>query len=177
MPLDFLLEKFSELPATRALAADLPPAGQRAGVGGLPGSSPAVLAATLARLLPQRVFAVVAPTPADGERWLADLQTLLGPDAPALYPQRESLGAEEPHYELAGERVETLEALLRGAVRVVVTTARASAERTAVPAVLTQSRLVVEVPKEGSRSGVGLLRRRRLPKATEACSIIHERIR
>jgi transcription-repair coupling factor (superfamily II helicase) len=151
MPLDFLLEKFAELPANRALAADLPPAGKRAGVGGLPGSSPAVLVATLARQLPQRLFAVVAPTPADGERWLADLQALLGggPDEPALYPQREALGAEEPHFELAGERVETLEALLRGAVRVVVTTARASAERTTVPAALAQSRLVIEVSKEG----------------------------
>jgi transcription-repair coupling factor (superfamily II helicase) len=148
MPLDFLLDRFDELPATRALATQLPPAGHRAGVGGLPGSSPAVLVAALVRRLPQRLFAVVAPTPADGERWLADLQTLLGSDAPALYPQRESLGAEEPHYELAGERVETLEALLRGAVRVVVTTARATAERTAVPAALAQSRLVIEVSKE-----------------------------
>ncbi len=148
MPLDFVLDTFDELPATRALADQLPPAGKRAGVGGLPGSSPAVLVATLARRLPQRVFAVIAPTPADGERWLADLQTLLGSDAAALYPQRESLGAEEPHYELAGERVETVEALLRGTIRVVVTTARASAERTAVPAALAQSRLVIEVAKE-----------------------------
>ncbi|HEV2670404.1 MAG TPA: transcription-repair coupling factor [Gemmatimonadales bacterium] len=157
MPLDFLLDRFDELPATRALAEQLPAAGKRAGVGGLPGSSAAVLVATLARRLPQRLFAVVAPTPADGERWLADLQTLLGSDAPALYPQRESLGAEEPHYELAGERIETLEALLRGgggagggrgAVRVVVTTARASAERTAVPAALAQSRLVLDVSQE-----------------------------
>jgi transcription-repair coupling factor (superfamily II helicase) len=148
MPLDFLLDRFDELPATRALAEQLPPAGQRAGIGGLPGSSPAVLVASLVRRLPQRLFAIVAPTPADGERWLADLQTLLGPDAPALYPQRESLGAEEPHYELAGERVETLEALLRGAVRVIVTTARATAERTAVPSTLAQSRLVIGVSKE-----------------------------
>src|SRR5207249_5836478 len=86
--------------------------------------------------------------PADGERWLADLQTLLGPESTALYPQRESLGAEEPHYELAGERIETIEALLRGAVRVLVTTARASAERTAVPAALEQARVVIEVSKE-----------------------------
>jgi transcription-repair coupling factor (superfamily II helicase) len=148
MPLDFLLEKFDALPATRALIERLPPAGKRVGVGGLPGSSPAVLVASLARRLPQRVFAVVAPTPADGERWLADLQTLLGAEATALYPQRESLGAEEPHYELAGERIETLEALLRGAVRVLITTARASAERTAVRAALEQARVVLEVSKE-----------------------------
>jgi transcription-repair coupling factor (superfamily II helicase) len=148
MPLDFLLERFQDLPATRSLMGRLPSPGKRIGVGGLPGSSPAVLVAGLARALPQRVFTVVAPTPADGERWLADLQTLLGSDSTALYPQRESLGAEEPHYELAGERIETIEALLRGAVRVLVTTARASAERTAVPAALEQARVVIEVSKE-----------------------------
>ena len=151
MPLDFLLDKFQDLPATRSLVERLPAPGARIGVGGLPGSSPAVLVATLARRLPQRVFAVIAPTPADGERWLADLQTLLGPDTIALYPQRESLSAEEPHYELAGERVETIEALLRGALRVVITTARASAERTAVPAALEQARLVIDVGKEERR--------------------------
>jgi len=151
MPLDFLLDRFGELPATRSLIERLPAPGRRIGAGGLPGSSPAVLVATLARQLPQRVFTVVAPTPADGERWLADLQTLLGPDGPALYPQRESLGVEEPHYELAGERIETLEALLGGSVRVLVTTARASAEHTAVPAPLEQSRLVIEVGKEERR--------------------------
>ena len=70
MPLDFLLDRFDELPATRALLEQLPAAGKRAGVGGLPGSSAAVLVATLVRRLPQRLFAVVAPTPADGERWL-----------------------------------------------------------------------------------------------------------
>ena len=151
MPLDFLLEKFHDLPATRSLIERLPSPGKRVGVGGLPGSSAAVLVAALAQALPQRVFTVVAPTPADAERWLADLQTLLGSDTTALYPQRESLGAEEPHYELAGERIETLEAVLRGAVRVLVTTARASAERTAVPATLEGARLVIEVSKEERR--------------------------
>ena len=151
MPLDFLLERFQDLPATRSLIGRLPSPGKRIGVGGLPGSSMAVLVSALARALPQRVFTVIAPTPADGERWLADLQTLLGPDMTALYPQRESLGAEEPHYELAGERIETFEALLRGAVRVLITTARASAERTAVPAALQQARLVIEVNKEERR--------------------------
>src|SRR3989449_8642391 len=141
MPLDFLLERFQDLPATRSLIGRLPPPGMRIGVGGLPGSSTAVLVSALARALPQRVFTVIAPTPADGERWLADLQTLPAPDMTAPYPQRESLGAEEPHYEPAGRRIETLEALLRGAVRVLITTARASAERTAVPAALQQAQI------------------------------------
>jgi transcription-repair coupling factor (superfamily II helicase) len=152
MPLDFLLDRFDEIPALRALGAALPVPGSRLGVAGLFGSSPAVLVAALARRLPQRVFAVVAPTPADAERWLADLVTLAG-GAAALYPQRESLGAEEPHYEIAGERIETLEALLRGAVRILVTTARATVERTGVPGALAALRLVLE-PGPASLSDV-----------------------
>ena len=152
MALDFLLDRFDDLPATRSLAAGLPAPRSRLGVGGLFGSSPAVLVASLARRLPQRVFTLVAPTPADAERWLADLETLAG-GAAALYPQRESLGAEEPHYEIAGERIETLEALLRGAVRILVTTARATAERTGVPGALAEMRLVLE-PGPASLSDV-----------------------
>src|SRR2546426_7180768 len=142
MALDFLLDRCDALPAPRALAGGLPPPGSRLSLAGLPGSSAAVLVAALARRFPQRVFAVVGPTPTDAERWLADVQTLLAERA-ALYPQREGLGAEEPHFEIAGERVETLEALLAGRVRVLVTTARASAERTGVPAALEGTRLVL----------------------------------
>ena len=156
MPLDFLIDRFDELPATRALAAGLPGPGSRVPVSGLPGSSPAVLVAALARRLPQRVFVVVTPTPTDAERWLADAHAL-GGDAAALYPQREALGAEEPHVEIAGERIETLEALLSGKVTILVTTARATAERTAVPAALAAMRLVLETgPGVGGRGPGGL---------------------
>jgi transcription-repair coupling factor (superfamily II helicase) len=144
MRLAFLIDRLNELPATRALAEDLPPPGARLGVAGLPGSSPAVLLAALARRLPQRVFVVIAATPSDAERWLADLQALVG-DLAALYPQREALGAEEPHVEIAGERIETIEALLSGRIRLLITTARAAAERTGVPAALESLRLVLEV--------------------------------
>jgi len=140
MPLDFLLDRMDELPAFDALTRGLPRPGARVGVGGLPGSAPAVLVAALARRLPQRVFAVVAPTPADAERWLADLEGLR-PGGAALYPQREALAGAEPHVEIAGERIETLAALLEGRVRVLVTTARATAERTGVPAALAETRL------------------------------------
>src|SRR5439155_1105227 len=110
-----------------ALVERLPPSGMRLAVSGLPGSAPAVLVGALARQLPQRVFVCVAPTATDAERWLADVATLVGETA-ALYPQREALGAEEAHFEIAGERIETLEALLRARVRILVTTARATAE-------------------------------------------------
>jgi transcription-repair coupling factor (superfamily II helicase) len=140
MRLAFLIDRLNELPATRALAEDLPSPGARLGVAGLPGSSPAVLLAALAHRLTQRVFVVIAATPSDAERWLADLQALVG-DLAALYPQREALGAEEPHVEIAGERIETIEALLSGRIRLLVTTARAAAERTGVPAALASLRL------------------------------------
>jgi len=143
MPLDFLIDRFDELPATRALAAGLPGPGARVPVSGLPGSSPALLIAALARRFPQRVFVVITSTPTDAERWLADARALAGDAAAALYPQREALGAEEPHVEIAGERIETLEALLSGKVNILVTTARATAERTAVPAALAAMRVVL----------------------------------
>ena len=82
----------------------------------------------------------MAPTAADAERWLADLAHLT--DAPtALYPQREALGEDEPHYEIAGERAEAIQALLEGRLRVLVTTARATMERTLLPAALERMRL------------------------------------
>ena len=144
MPLVFLLDRMEQVPAFGALVADLPrpgaKTGARAALGGLPGSAPAVLVAALARRLPQRVLTVVTPTPADAERWLADLEAL-APGAALLYPQREALGGEEQHVEIAGERIETVAALLEGRVRILVTTARATAERTGVPAALAASRL------------------------------------
>jgi transcription-repair coupling factor (superfamily II helicase) len=135
-----VLDAFERSAAVRELAERLPAHGGTLKLGGLPGSSPAVLAAWLARQFPQRMLVVVAPSPGDAERWLGDLALLS--DAPAaLYPQREALGEDEPHYEIAGERVETIEALLSGRLRLLVTTARATAERTLVPAALERTRL------------------------------------
>src|SRR3989442_8036841 len=143
MPLAFVIDRLGALPGTRALAEGLPAPGTRLGISALPGSSPAVLVAAFARRLGGGVLVVITPAPTDAERWLADLRTLSG-SAVALYPQREALGAEEPHFEIAGERVETLELLLSGQVRVLVTTARAAAERTGVPGTLREMRLVLE---------------------------------
>ena len=59
----------------------------------------------------------------------------------ALYPHREAFGEAEPHAEVAGERVETLERLTRGGVRILLTTPRAVLERTRLPRALQQARL------------------------------------
>jgi transcription-repair coupling factor (superfamily II helicase) len=135
-----VVDAFARTPAIADLRGRLPARGEVLRLGGLAGSSGSVLAAWLANGNPHRQVVVVATTPGEAERWLTDL-TLLTDGAVALYPQREALGEEEPHYEIAGERAETLEALLRGQVRIVVTTARATAERTLVPAALDRLRL------------------------------------
>ena len=140
MTLELLLDAFERTRFAFDVRERLPARGTQLSLAGLPGSSPAVLLAWLARAYPSRLFAVVATTPSDAERWVTDLQHLTGVPV-ALYPQRESLGEEEPHYEIAGERAETLAALLAGRLRILVTTARATQERTGVAAGLTSSTL------------------------------------
>jgi len=141
MALDGVLEAFEALPAFRRLVAELPDPGGRRAVAGLAGSSDAVMVASLARRLPHRMIAVVTDAVPDAERWLADLDVLLGPGTAGLYPPREGFGEVEPHAEIAGERIETLERLLRGDVRVLLTTIRAVQERTPMPRALLETRL------------------------------------
>lgn len=97
--------------------------------------------AALARKMERRFFVIVAENVGDAEHWLADLEALDGGAAVAFYPPRESFGESEPHAEVAGERVETLERAARGDVRVLITTARAIMERTYLPAILQYGRL------------------------------------
>ena len=153
MKLKPVMDAFERSPATIELAARVPPRGTTLELAGLAGSSGAVLAAWIAREQSQRLVVVIAPTPGEAERWLTDL-ALLTDGAVALYPQREALGEEEPHYEIAGERAETIEALLRGRLRILVTTARATAERTLVPAALDALRLGLTVGERRPPAGV-----------------------
>ncbi|MGH7561804.1 MAG: transcription-repair coupling factor [Gemmatimonadales bacterium] len=169
-----LLEAFERTPFAVDLPDRLPAPGGALRLDGLPGSSPALTIAWLAARLPQRLFTVIATTPADAERWLADLLSLT--ELPvALYPQREALGEEEPHYEIAGERAETLEALLRGRLRILVTTARASSEKTLVPDALQRLRLDLAVGEERPLGDVVLALERmgykRVPVVTEVAEL------
>src|ERR1700742_209490 len=136
MALEALLDGIERLGAFQRVVNTMPAPGQRLVAGGLPGSSDAVLLATLARRLPTRFFVVAAEGVADAERWLADLETLMPENSMALYPAREGFGESEPHMEIAGERVETLEKLTRGELRVLLTTARALLEKTRMPRAL-----------------------------------------
>jgi transcription-repair coupling factor (superfamily II helicase) len=96
MKLRPVLEAFGRSPGAIELAERLPARAEALRLGGLHGSSGAVLAAWLAARFPQRLLAVVAPTPGEAERWLTDLAHLTD-DGVALYPQREALGEDEPH--------------------------------------------------------------------------------
>ena len=141
MALPSLVERLSELPAFKRLLSTLPAGRGSQRVAGLAGSSDAVLVAALAEHAPNRMLAVVADQLPEAERWLADLQSVLGEQFVALYPPREGFGEVEPHAEVAGERVETLERMTRGEVRILLTTARAVLERTRLPKALASARL------------------------------------
>jgi len=140
-----LLDAFQRTGGFRALVRALPGAGSGIAVDGLVGSSPALLAATLRRESPERLWVVVADTPDAAEHLVADIESLLGDDAALLYPQRESLPYEsaEAHVEIGGLRVEALEALLTGRASILVTTRRAIQERS--PAVDRLDSLQIEL--------------------------------
>ncbi len=144
MSLRLVIDAFERSAAASELLSRLPARGAALRLGGLPGSSGGVLAAWLARVEAQRLLVIVAPAPGDAERWLTDLGHLTDA-AVALYPQREALGEDEPHYEIAGERAETIESVLGGRLRILVTTARATAEKTLVPAALEAMRMRLAV--------------------------------
>lgn len=133
MALPLLLDAIEALPAFARLLNAVPAAGGAAAIAGLHGSSDAAVVATLSRRLQHRSIVVLADTVPEAERWLADLHSLSDDERVAFYPPREALGEAEPHAEVAGERVETLERIARGGVRVLVTTPRAALERTRLP--------------------------------------------
>jgi transcription-repair coupling factor (superfamily II helicase) len=136
-----ILDAVERLPAFTRLVNTLPAPRIELLAAGLPGSSDAALVAALARRLPTRFLVVVADGVPLAERLLADLHTLIDEAPVALYPPREGFGEVEPHVEVAGERVETLERLSRGEIRVLLTTPRALLERTRLPGALAELRI------------------------------------
>ncbi len=141
MALPTLIDALERLPAFGELSKQLPRPRERLTIGGLPGSSPAVALAAVARAHGGRFFVLVAEHVPDAERWLADLTSLVSDTAVAFYPPREGFGEIEPHAEIAGERIETLERISRGDVRILLTTPRALLERTRMPIAVRDSRL------------------------------------
>jgi transcription-repair coupling factor (superfamily II helicase) len=145
-----ILEAVRGQAAYRRLVERVPRPGGQVEVANLPGSLPAAVIGTLAQDLERRMLVVVATDPAEAESVEADLGALLDRDRTALYPQREALPfeAEDHHIEVSGQRVEALEALLAGRVRVLVTTSRAIQEQERIPDGLADLRLTVMVGQE-----------------------------
>jgi transcription-repair coupling factor (superfamily II helicase) len=143
MGLPRLLDALERLPAFERTLKALPGPGQSLRLGGLAGSSDAVLVSALARANPHRLVVIITDQLGDAERWLADLNALVDDIPVALYPPREGFGEVEPHAEVAGERVETLEKLARSAVRILLTTSRAVLEKTGLPRMLGAARLEI----------------------------------
>jgi transcription-repair coupling factor (superfamily II helicase) len=142
-----LLAAMRRQPAFERIAAHPPIPAESLRVSGLPGSSAALLIGALATQFPTRLWIVAAATPAEAEAVEADLNAFLGEGRVALYPQRETLPYEaaEHHFEVSGLRVEALEALLAGRVRILVTTVRALQERAEIPAGLADLRVTLLV--------------------------------
>ncbi len=141
MALPTLLDAVERLPQFSRVYNSLPAPQRVLTIAGLHGSSDAVMVAALSRRLTGRVIVVVTDALPDAERWLADLSALADAEGIALYPPREGFGEVEPHAEVAGERVETLERLSRGAVRLLLTTSRALMEKTQLALAVSRARL------------------------------------
>ena len=145
---NLILDAVASCPAVRDLAGRLPAPGQRTALGGAVGSLALAVVAALHRMRGEHVFICVAETPQGAAAAQADLEALLDREGDAhLYPQKEALPYEEaePHLEIGGLRVEAVEALLSGRVRLIVTTPRALQERVPVPAHLATLRQTFQV--------------------------------
>ena len=142
-----LIQAMVRQPQFPELLHNLPEPAQQIRIEGLPGAAPALVAAALADALPQRMWVVVTAGPNEADAAESDLQSILGESSVVLYPQRETLPYEaaEHHFEVSGLRVEALEALLAGRVRVLVTTVRALQERAEIPTGLADLRLTLKV--------------------------------
>jgi transcription-repair coupling factor (superfamily II helicase) len=102
----------------------------------LPGATAAAIGAALESRVRKPVV-IVAETPSQADEIFDDLRFLTPGNQPRYFPQRETLPYEdaESHVEIAGQRIEALNRLLSGRTRLLVTTARALAERSALPTV------------------------------------------
>src|SRR3990172_5969900 len=95
-----LLDAMLRQPAFREVAGRLPPPGGAIDLSNLPGSTPALLLATLTRALEHRLFVVIAHSPAEADGCEADLHALLGDGSAVLFPQRETLPYEAAEHHL-----------------------------------------------------------------------------
>jgi transcription-repair coupling factor (superfamily II helicase) len=129
-----ILDSFQDLIRRHGLDRLLPESGGTRELRALPGAAAAGLAAGLGRATSALVV-LVAGSPEEAEALVSDLDVLDEGTSASYLPQREALPYEDadPHVEITGQRVRALADLLRGRCSVLVTTARALAEREPLP--------------------------------------------
>jgi transcription-repair coupling factor (superfamily II helicase) len=130
-----IIDSIRNTPGFSRLVARLPAPGEERLLSGLAGSSAAALAAGLIEAGAARGLLLVAPNAPAAEEAEVDLEALI-PGRARVFPQKESVHPElsDPHVEISARRVDALQAMIVGRLRVMVTTGRALSERFVVPA-------------------------------------------
>lgn len=137
-----IIDSLRSTPQFRRLIGELPAPGEALALGGLGGSSLVVLCAALVERAGSRCLLLVVPSAALATEVEADLEALAAGQA-RVFPQREAVHPEleDPHVEISARRVEAVQSLLSSRTRLLVTTARALAERFPVPGDLAELEL------------------------------------
>jgi transcription-repair coupling factor (superfamily II helicase) len=150
-----IIDSLRGTPEFNRLTDRLPTPGEERALAGLGGSAPAVLAAALMGSGAARGLLVVAPTASAAEEIEADLEALI-PGRARVFPQREAVHPDlaDPHIEISARRVDSLQALLTGRARIMVTTGRALGERFVVPASWSDLELRLEPEQEIDRDSL-----------------------
>jgi transcription-repair coupling factor (superfamily II helicase) len=150
-----IIDSLRSTPEFDRLTDRMPAPGEERALAGLGGSAPAVLAAALIESGAARGVLLVAPTASVAEEIETDLEALT-PGLARVFPQRESVHPDlsDPHIEISARRVDSLQAVITGRARIMVTTARALAERFVVPASWSDLELQLQEEQEIDRDSL-----------------------
>ncbi|MGD2153012.1 MAG: hypothetical protein PVG79_07055, partial [Gemmatimonadales bacterium] len=150
-----IIDSLRSTPEFNRLTALMPAPGEERALAGLGGSAPVVLAAALVQSGAARSLLLVTPTATDAEETETDLEALI-PGLARVFPQREWVHPDlsDPHIEISARRVDSLQAVITGRARILVTTARALAERFVVPASWSELELQLEEGQEVHRDSL-----------------------
>ncbi len=150
-----IIDSLRSTPEFKRLTDLMPAPGEERALVGLGGSAAAVLAAALVESGAARSLLLVAPEAADAEEIETDLEALI-PGQPRVFPQRESVHPDltDPHIEISARRVDSLQAIITGRARILVTTARALAERFPIPTSWADLELQLEKEEEIDRDSL-----------------------
>lgn len=150
-----IIDSLRSTPEFNRLTALMPGPGEERALAGLGGSARVVLAAALVQSGAARSLLLVLPTAADAEETETDLEALI-PGLARVFPQRESIHPDlsDPHIEISARRVDSLQSVITGRARILVTTARALAERFVVPASWSELELQLQEGQEVRRDSL-----------------------